>query len=216
MELVAELSPPDDQRALERDKEKDPAMIDRSTAAVDKSAVMRGLVSKTRVPLGSEIYNRILETLYDEAAALDERRFDDWVAMLHPDLIYTAPIRLTRTGPNRDRDIMRTMMHFDDDYASILMRTGRLSKSAWAEDPPSRCRRFVTNVRVAETETPDEYEVVSYLYVERSRGENWVNEKLTCERRDLWRFVDGEYKCAKREIICDQATLSMANFAIFF
>src|SRR3546814_6574447 len=75
---------------------------------------------------------------YDEAAALDERRFDDWVAMLHEELVYTAPIRLTRTGPNRDRDVVRTMKHFDDDYASILMRTGRLSKSAWAEDPPSR------------------------------------------------------------------------------
>src|SRR3546814_7774695 len=58
-------------------------MTDYSTAAVDKSGVLRGLVSTARVPLGSEVYNRLLETLYDEAAALDERRFDDWVAMLH-------------------------------------------------------------------------------------------------------------------------------------
>jgi 3-phenylpropionate/cinnamic acid dioxygenase small subunit len=191
-------------------------MTNYATAAIDKSAVMRGLTSKTRVPLGSEIYNRILETLYDEAAALDERRFDDWVAMLHPELVYTAPIRLTRTGPNRDRDVVRTMKHFDDDYNSILMRTGRLGKSAWAEDPPSRCRRFVTNVRVAETETPDDYEVVSYLFVERSRGDNWVNERLTAERRDLWRLADEGYRLARREIIVDQSTLSMSNFAIFF
>src|SRR3546814_14039223 len=83
-------------------------MTDYSTAAVDKSGVLRGLVSTARVPLGSEVYNRLLETLYDEAAALDERRFDDWVAMLHEELVYTAPIRLTRTGPNRDRDVVRT------------------------------------------------------------------------------------------------------------
>jgi 3-phenylpropionate/cinnamic acid dioxygenase small subunit len=190
-------------------------MTDYSTAAVDKSAVLRGLVSQNRVPLGSEIYNRLLETLYDEAAALDERRFDDWVAMLAPDLIYTAPIRLTRTGPNRDRDVMRTMMHFDENYASILMRTGRLSKSAWAEDPPSRTRRFITNVRIAECDDAGEYEVVSYLYLERSRGENWQNESVTAERRDVWRAVDGGYKLSTREIICDQSTLSMANFAIF-
>src|SRR3546814_2025450 len=61
-------------------------MTDYSTAAVDKSGVLRGLVSTARVPLGSEVYNRLLETLYDEAAALDERRFDDWVAMLHEEL----------------------------------------------------------------------------------------------------------------------------------
>ena len=187
-----------------------------ATAAVDTGTILRGLTSKVRVPLGSEIYNRILETLYDEAAALDERRFDDWTAMLETDLIYTAPIRLTRTGANRDRDVVRTMKHFDDDYNSIMMRTGRLAKSAWAEDPPSRCRRIITNVRVGETETADEYEVVSYLYVERSRHDNHINERITAERRDLWRCVEGVYKLFNREIIVDQSTLGMSNFAIFF
>jgi 3-phenylpropionate/cinnamic acid dioxygenase small subunit len=187
----------------------------RSTAAPDQTTILRGLVSRARVPLGSAIYNRLLETLYDEAAALDERRFDDWVAMLEHDLVYTAPIRLTRTGPNRDRDVMRTMYHFHEDYGSILMRTGRLQKSAWAEDPPSRCRRFVTNVRAGECETAGEYEVVSYLFLERSRGDNPENERMTAERRDVWREVDGAYKLARREIIVDQSVLGMSNFAVF-
>jgi 3-phenylpropionate/cinnamic acid dioxygenase small subunit len=190
-------------------------MVERSTASVDKSVIMRGLVSKNRVKLGSEIYNGILETLYDEAAALDQRRFDDWVAMLASDLIYTAPIRLTRTGPNRDRDVARTMTHFDDTYQSLLMRTGRLSKSAWAEDPPSRTRRFVTNVLVAELENLNEYEVVSYLYLTRSRGDGPEVETLTAERRDMWRFVDSKYSLFKREIIVDQSMLAMSNLAVF-
>jgi 3-phenylpropionate/cinnamic acid dioxygenase small subunit len=186
-----------------------------STASPDSTTILRGLSSLKRVALGSPVYNAILETLYDEAAALDERRFDDWTAMLAADLIYTAPIRLTRTGPTRDRDVMRTMFHFDEDYNSILMRTGRLHKSAWAEDPPSRCRRFVTNVRVAECDTAGEYEVVSYLFLERSRGDNPENERMTAERRDVWRDVDGVYKLATREIIVDQSVLGMANFAVF-
>ncbi|WP_443478692.1 aromatic-ring-hydroxylating dioxygenase subunit beta [Novosphingobium aerophilum] len=190
-------------------------MVNYATAAIDKTGVMRGLVSTKRVPLGSEVYNRILETLYDEAAALDERRFDDWVAFLAEDLIYTAPLRLTRNGPNKDRDVVRTMKHFDENYGSILMRTGRLSKSAWAEDPPSRTRRFVTNVRIAESEKSGEYEVVSYLFVERSRFDNPENETLTAERRDVWRLVDGNYKLSVREIIVDQSTLGMSNLAIF-
>ena len=189
-------------------------MVNYATAAIDKTGVMRGLVSTKRVPLGSEVYNRILETLYDEAAALDERRFDDWVAYLAEDLIYTAPLRLTRNGPNKDRDVVRTMKHFDENYGSILMRTGRLSKSAWAEDPPSRTRRFVTNVRIAESEASGEYEVVSYLFVERSRFDNPDNETLTAERRDVWRLVDGTYKLSNREIIVDQSTLGMSNLAI--
>lgn len=189
--------------------------ITKSTAAPDSTTIMRGLTSKTRVPLGSPVYNRLLETLYDEAAILDERRFDDWGAMLATDLIYQAPIRLTRTGPNRDRDVMRTMFHFDEDHGSMMQRTGRLSKSAWAEDPPSRCRRFVTNVRVGECETAGEYEVVSYLFLERSRGDNPENERLTCERRDVWRETGEGYKLARREIIVDQSVLGMSNLAVF-
>lgn len=189
--------------------------VTKSTAAPDSATIMRGLTSRNRVPLGSELYNRLLETLYDEAAALDERRFDDWVAMLAKDLIYQAPIRITRTGVNKDRDVMRTMFHYDEDHNSILMRTGRLQKSAWAEDPPSRCRRFITNVRVAECEAPDEYEVVSYLYLERSRGDNPHNEQLTAERRDVWRKADNGYVLARREIIVDQSVLGMSNLAVF-
>lgn len=189
--------------------------ITQSTAAPDATAILRGLTSKTRVPLGSAVYNALLETLYDEAATLDERRFDDWIGMLAEDLIYQAPIRLTRTGPNRDRDVMRTMFHFDENYNSLLMRTGRLQKSAWAEDPPSRCRRFVTNVRIGERETAGEYEVVSYLFLERSRGDNPENEHMTAERRDVWRETDSGYKLAWREIIVDQSVLGMANFAVF-
>ena len=186
-----------------------------STASLDSTNILRGLTSLKRVPLGSPVYNAILETLFDEAAALDERRFDDWTAILATDLIYTAPIRLTRTGPTRDRDVMRSMFHFDDDYNSILMRIGRLHKSAWAEDPPSRCRRFITNVRVAECGTEGEYEVVSYLFLERSRGDNPENERMSAERRDVWREVNGSFKLARREIIVDQSVLGMANFAVF-
>jgi 3-phenylpropionate/cinnamic acid dioxygenase small subunit len=190
--------------------------VTQSTAAPDSTTILRGLSSRSRVPLGSPVYNALLETLYDEAAALDERRFDDWLAMLATDIVYQAPIRLTRTGPNRDRDVMRTMFHFDDDYGSLLMRLGRLQKSAWAEDPPSRCRRFVTNVRIAECETANEYEVVSYLFMERSRGDNPDNERMTAERRDVWREVDGAYKLTRRELIVDQSVLGMSNFAVFF
>ena len=189
--------------------------VTKSTAAPDSTTILRGLTSRNRVPLGSETYNRLLETLYDEAAALDERRFDDWVALLAKDLIYQAPIRLTRTGVNLDRDVMRTMFHFDEDYNSILMRTGRLQKSAWAEDPPSRCRRFITNVRVAACEIDGEYEVVSYLYLERSRGDNPHNETLTAERRDVWRAGEQGFTLARREIIVDQSVLGMSNLAIF-
>src|SRR3546814_5399219 len=87
--LVDGLLQPDDGRRLSahaRNRE-DIFMTDYSTAAVDKRGVLRGLVSTGRVPWGSEVYYRLLEPLYDEAAALDERRFVYWVAMLQGELV---------------------------------------------------------------------------------------------------------------------------------
>src|ERR1700709_1811003 len=133
-------------------------MLNRSTAA-DTGTMERGLESKQKICVGTEVYNNIVEALYEEAAALDERRFEDWLAMLADDLVYTAPIRLTRTGPQGNRDVMRTMMHFSENLGSIRQRIGRMDKQcAWAEDPPSRTRRFVTNIRVAEGAVAGEYE----------------------------------------------------------
>lgn len=192
------------------------APTSRATADTGSLVRLRGLVGTRRVPVGSDLYNHLLETLYDEAAALDERRFGDWVEMLADDLRYTAPLRITRIGKTRDSDVTRSMYHFDETRRTILSRLGRLElSSAWAEDPPSRCRRQITNVRMAEGVAPGTTEAVSYLQVTRSRGDDWRTEWLTAERRDIWRAVGGAHQLVTREIILDQSVLGMANLAIF-
>jgi len=170
-----------------------------------------------RVATGSALYNEILEFLYDEAALLDQRRFHEWSALLAEDLTYTAPVRITRQGAERDKTVIRTTQHYDDDYASIKGRVERLdTKSAWAEDPPSRTRRFVTNLRVWESAKPNELEVESYLLLTRSRYEYSELMHLSCVRHDLLRRVAGaSFKLARREIILDQSMVGMANLAVF-
>jgi 3-phenylpropionate/cinnamic acid dioxygenase small subunit len=170
-----------------------------------------------RVATGSQQYNQIVEFLYDEAALLDQLRFHDWMTLLAEDLSYTAPLRVTRQGRERDKTVIRTTQHYDEDYASIKGRVERLdTKSAWAEDPPSRTRRFVTNVRVWETATPNEFEVESYLLLTRSRYEHSELAKLSGVRHDLLRSnAGGSFKLARREIILDQAVVGMPNIALF-
>lgn len=170
-----------------------------------------------RVHMGSAVYNEIFEFLIDEAALLDEQRVSDWANLLAEDLAYTAPLRQTRAGAGRHHNVIRSMGHFDDDYLSIMGRIGRLgTKSAWAEDPPSRTRRLVTNVRIWETDRPGEYDVVSSLLLSRSRYEESDLQILTAERRDcLRRVAAGGFKLARREILVDQSVLGMQNLAIF-
>lgn len=173
-------------------------------------------VANVRIPTGSPEYNEVVEFLYDEAVLLDGRRYTEWTELLAEDLTYTAPLRQTRAHGDKHGDIVRTMGHFDDTYASIMGRVGRLNtKTAWAEDPPSRTRRMITNVRMYTTDKADEYEVVSYILLARSRGEESLLGMLSGERHDRIRRVPGGFKIARREIILDQAVLGQANLAVF-
>jgi len=189
-------------------------MIVPTTAVADGDAYAEN--RKARLPVGSPIYNEIVEFLYDEAALLDHQKYDRWAELLAPDLSYTAPLRVSRTGAEKQNTVIRTTKHFDDDYSSIMGRLGRLkTKSAWAEDPPSRTRRLVTNILAWQTVAPDEFEVVSYLFMARSRYEYAEYQFISAERSDLLRRVGAGFKLARREILVDQSTLGMANFAVF-
>jgi 3-phenylpropionate/cinnamic acid dioxygenase small subunit len=169
-----------------------------------------------RAPLGSPLYNEILEFLYEEAAALDQNRFQDWLGMLAKDLAYNAPLRVTRNLHDPVSDVVRSVQHFDEDYGSIAVRVMRLgTKSGWAEDPRSRTRRLVTNLRVETTDKADEFAATSYLLLTRSRFEEYNFHLMSAERRDIIRRVDGGFNLVKREILLDQSVLGMPNLAIF-
>lgn len=175
------------------------------------------LVGGKHVPVGSDTYNAIVTFLYTEAALLDQLRHQEWSALLAEDLVYTVPLRHTRNTADQAATVVRTVQHFHDDYRSIMGRIMRLSgKSAWAEDPPSRTRRLVSNVLVEESATVDEFAVHSYLLMTRSRFNFIEIDIISGERRDLLRReADGSFKLARREVILDQAVLNTPNLAVF-
>jgi 3-phenylpropionate/cinnamic acid dioxygenase small subunit len=170
-----------------------------------------------RIPLGSDAYNAVAEFLYEEALLLDELRLVDWTECLAEDLIYTAPMRQSRHFADQQKSVIRTVKHFDETHASILSRVGRLTQTsvAWAEDPPSRTRRLVTNILVDATDAPDEFDATSYVLLARSRFEETDMMVLSMVRHDRVRKVGDRMKLAKREIIVDQSVLGMPNLAIF-
>jgi 3-phenylpropionate/cinnamic acid dioxygenase small subunit len=170
------------------------------------------------VAIGSELYNRVLTFLYQEAWLLDHDLFDDWLLMLADDLVYTAPIRVTRSRASGERGITgRTGYHYYDTRDTIATRIQRIlrTESAWSDDPPVRCRRFVSNVVVGETKTPGEYHVRSYLEVARNRFESANHQWITGERNDLMRDGDAGFQLARRSIVVDTSVLGTPNLAIF-
>jgi p-cumate 2,3-dioxygenase subunit beta len=97
-------------------------------------------MSATALPSRQEVE----DLLYREAALLDEWRLEEWLDMLTDDAIYQVPSTDAPEG-----DARNTLYIIADDALRIRSRVKQLlGKSAWAENPYSRTRRIITNVRV--------------------------------------------------------------------
>ena len=156
----------------------------------------------------------ISDWLYHEAELLDDGRYRDWLSLLAEDLRYTVPLRVTRER-EAVSDVIVGMAHQDDDWDAMEMRVMRLETDyAWAEDPPSRSRHFITNIRVAAGQTEGEYLVKSNLLLYRTRGDAPVYDLLPGQRTDTLRRVDGELLLARRIVMLDQTTVMTHNLAL--
>jgi 3-phenylpropionate/cinnamic acid dioxygenase small subunit len=151
--------------------------------------------------------------LYDEAAILDDHRYRDWLAILSPQIRYVMPVRISvvRGRPDERADLG----HFDEDLYGLTKRVERLeTEQAWTEEPPSRPRRFVSNVRGFWREDGD-LTVHSYLLLFRSRGDQRPPEWLSAGRRDRLRPADAEFVLMERRISVDESVLRTQNLALF-
>lgn len=174
-------------------------------------------VRAQRVAVGSPVYNEIVEFLYDEAEMLDNVRLGEWSELLAPDIEYNVPLRLTKPMRQQDGTVIRTVQHMHDSHASLMLRVRRITdtRSAWGEDPPSRTRRMVSNVRVYKTEKTNEFLVQSYLMLTRSRFDFDYFDLLPCDRSDILRRQGGSFQLARREVLIDQSVIGTPNLGIF-
>ena len=168
-------------------------------------------------PEGLLLQYEVEQFYYHEAALLDERRFDEWLDLLTPDVHYWMPIRRTVTIANADREFTRPgdMAFFDDDKRLLEARVRKLGTGySWSEDPPSRTRHMISNVRVL-AETGDELVVESNFHLYRTRldseEDSWIGR-----RRDRLRRVAGELRIAERHVFLEQTLILSRNLSNFF
>lgn len=107
------------------------------------------------------------DLFYREAALLDEWRLEEWLELLTDDAIYQIPPTDVPEG-----DARNTLFIVADDAVRIRSRVKQLlGKSAWAENPHSRTRRMIANVRVLGAEG-DTILVTANFAVHRMRYES--------------------------------------------
>ncbi|BBZ70434.1 aromatic-ring-hydroxylating dioxygenase subunit beta [Mycobacterium paraseoulense] len=153
-------------------------------------------VGSTRA--GQQTTHEVESFLYHEAELLDGWRLREWLQLLTEDCSYLVPATDAPHSTTPDR----TVFIIADSRAQIDGRVQRLeSEQAFVEQPRSRTRRLVTNVRVHE-DGPTAYEVFSNFAVYRYR--RGVSHVFTGEYRHLLvRGTDGGFRIRERRATLD-------------
>jgi ethylbenzene dioxygenase subunit beta len=158
----------------------------------------------------------VSEWLLHEAELLDDGFERKWLAeMVSRDVVYQVPLRQT-VERARGAGWVEGTYHLDERYGSLASRVARNETAyAWAEDPPSRIRHFVTNIRV--TARPDGLAGVrSNLLIYRTRQDQVTPQILSGERHDVLRREEGVLRLLERRVLLDLTAIGTHNLSIFF
>jgi 3-phenylpropionate/cinnamic acid dioxygenase small subunit len=148
--------------------------------------------------------------LNHESDLLDKNKLDEWFELLTDDITYQIPVRTTR-GRLEEQEFSEASFFMKEDYESLQSRIHRLkTEYDWSENPPSRSRRYVTNIKIDRIDG-DELFIRSNLLLYRTRGDKTSYDLISCEREDTLRRVDTELKLAKRRVLLDQTVLGLES-----
>ncbi|MFG1705274.1 3-phenylpropionate/cinnamic acid dioxygenase subunit beta [Nonomuraea sp. M3C6] len=167
------------------------------------------------LPFADERHLLAHQWLVDEAYLLDAQDYESWLGLLADDIHYLMPVRVT-TARGAGYDCAPGMAHFDEDKYSLSRRVARFqTEHAWTEDPPSRLRHHLANVRTFATPDPGHLVVDSAVLLYRSRGDVREAALISAGREDLLRRDGDGWRLARRTILADDAVLRTQNLAIF-
>jgi 3-phenylpropionate/cinnamic acid dioxygenase small subunit len=144
--------------------------------------------------LGMTVNRRALEEfLYREARLMDEHCYDEWLSLWAPGSLYLAPCSQEDLDPHTVNIIINGPERRQD-------RVTRLrSGNAYAQKPPSRLVRLISNVDVLEEKADGEVVVRSnFLLVELPRG---CQRLLAGRQRHRLRPRDSSFEIVWRKVV---------------
>jgi 3-phenylpropionate/cinnamic acid dioxygenase small subunit len=138
-------------------------------------------------------FREVEQFIYREARLMDEHRYDDWLALWTEDATYWVPCGHDDADPE-----LRVSIIYDR-YPQLVNRLQRLKTGkAFAEDPPSRLCRLISNI---ETEAAAGGEIVarsSFVLgdLRKHQEVHWFGRTLHRLRK-----TDGELRIAYKKVI---------------
>jgi 3-phenylpropionate/cinnamic acid dioxygenase small subunit len=176
-----------------------------------------------------ELQFSVEQFYYKEARLLDNRQYQQWLALVDEGIQYTMPARSNPLVDNRMRgkeemiSVERELENVDSDgcplreenIIHLSLRVERAYKiNSWAENPPARTRRIIGNVEIT-AKDGDRLSALNnfILYFARPGSDNFI---YSGQRRDELLITNGSYKLAKREIIIDISKIMVPSMGLLF
>lgn len=166
----------------------------------------------------AQTHFEVSQFFFLEAEFLDDGRFSDWLECLADDLHYWAPTRSNRLRRQAALSIAAPgeAAFYDETKESLAWRIRRFdSGMAWAEDPPSRTRHLITNIRVRER-ADGLLQVSSNFFVYRNRLQTEVDTYAGGRTDILRRSGTHGFEVVKRTLLFEANVLLAKNISTFF
>lgn len=159
----------------------------------------------------------VVRFMHDEAAALNDERYKEWLEFLTDDYDYKMPMPVLKDTPNQPRYSDTALLAWESIH-SLRLRIQRLETDfAWADHPAAFVRRHVTSVRVLgeELRLSDDIAVTSNVIAFRARAPEGANV-ISASRHDVVRLVDGGLRLARRTVFIDTYQPDLAQISLLF
>jgi len=167
-----------------------------------------------RVPVDVETQHRVEQFLYHEADLLDRFALEEWLDLLADDIQLEVPVRVARHPGSERPEFSAESNYLREDYEMLRERVGRLEKEyAWSENPRSRVRHVIGNVRVLE-DGHEELTVANNQHVFRSYGDTADHDMLSAQRHTVLREDGDDYLIADRTVYLDHSILNTKNLTL--
>lgn len=161
----------------------------------------------------------VSDFLYEEAEYLCDRNYQAWLPMLSEDLSYKMFIASnvsSKALPSEYLESELGVAWFDEGKDVIGMRIQQLATGMhWAEEPPSRTSRLITNIRLSEFDADAPGQSVSVRYnflINRVRNDD-EDDYLSGKKIDRIEFRDGRWQLKSRRIYVNQSVILMGNLS---
>lgn len=167
-----------------------------------------------------QILEETTDFLYEESELLSDREYENWLTMLADDISYKMLIVRNLSARSGRPDYLEgelDLCWFDEGKDTIGKRVQQIATGQhWAEAPPSRTTRMLSNIRIHDIKhNDDDLEVlVRYNFV-INRNRNEVNEDSLFGKKIDVLVKREKWQIKSRKVYINQPVILLGNLSFF-